>query len=117
MTKKGQPVYTCDECGGGNGLCYRDCPQQRRWEAVRPKGCPCCGGSTVRIGYTCLSGGEAVMKGCDADEAWLRDHPNEQERVRPLSAAEQLLLFLTNGMPHTEVVAYRSVGHTGWATF
>ena len=121
MTERGKPLYTCDECGGRNGLCSRDCPEQMRWEAVRPKACPCCG---TPIGAGRLStfmdgcpGGDVVLKETDADEAWLCDHPGEQERVRPMSAALQLWTFLYSGVPHTHVVAYRSVDHTGWATF
>lgn len=108
----------CDECNGWNGDCVADCPQQKRWEAVR-HACPCCGGSTKwaehsrgnpanRPGLVDCPSRIATARAFEAEKAWFADHPAEQQRVRSLSVAEQIWTFVWNGIPATQVVLYRS---------
>jgi len=52
------------------------------------------------------------------DRAWFDDHPDEQERTRPLSVAEQLWVFLCSGRPCTHAVTCRcSVHDSSWVEY
>jgi hypothetical protein len=116
MTERGKPLYTCDECGGGNVLCLPDCPQQRHWEAVRPKACPCCGTSTEVGSLVLRCPGRAVVRHArEDDRAWLADHPDAEERHRPATVAEQTMYFLFDSRLVTRVLVFwaRGYDHVG----
>lgn len=97
----------CPECRWAtywNGLLghLTDCPVLKRWAAVRPEACPCCGTPWGDLLQGC-PGTEENHKAKVADEQWFAEHPDVDERVRDLTRAEQLRWFLGSGMALTRV--------------
>jgi hypothetical protein len=126
------PAGCCPECGWGAEHADRGdwfhapgCPVEKRWAAVRPATCPCCGEPTMvpvptrflhpahvgqgrmMVGLQSCPGLADIRRTREDDKAWLADHPDVDERVRLTTTAEQLRYFLCAGIPVTHMRAFR----------